>query len=66
MGTYKIIFAFISWEITGNDRCSLIELDFDCKSFSVVPEVPIGAVVSLVAMMAAIPVMKFRKRVKNK
>lgn len=69
MGEYKVIFAFLSWEQSNEDGspcCSLFELDFDCGSWFVIPEVPVGTVVTLLSMMAAIPILKLRKRIRFK
>ena len=63
-GTYKVMFAYLSWEITGGEGCRLFEKDFACTSFFVVPEVPLGSVVSLLAMLAAFPALKYRKHIR--
>jgi hypothetical protein len=68
-GEYKVVFAFISWERSNNDGsrcCCLLELDFGCGSWFVIPEVPLGTIISLLSMVAAIPVFKFRKRIRIK
>jgi hypothetical protein len=70
MGKYKVIFAYMSWESSGNDArcCCLCELEFDCVhgSWFVIPEVPVGTIVSLLGMFAAIPALLVVKRVKYK
>jgi hypothetical protein len=68
-GEYKVVFAFISWERSNDDGsrcCCLFELDFGCGSWFVIPEVPVGTIISVLSMMAAIPVFKFRKRIRIK
>jgi hypothetical protein len=64
-GKYKVVFAFISWETSNSDGrcCRFFELDFDCNSWFVIPEVPFGTIVSVLSMLAAIPVLALRKRI---
>ncbi len=66
MGEYKVIFAFISWE--DGECCCLFETAFDCTLFlvHVIPEVPVGTIVSLLGMISAIPALAVIKRVKSK
>lgn len=68
IGKYKVVFAFISWETSNSDSrcCCFFELDFDCNSWFVIPEVPGGVIISLLSMMAAIPVLELRKRMRLK
>jgi hypothetical protein len=70
MGEYKVIFVYKSWERSDNDPrcCCLCEREFDCAhgSWFVVPEVPLGTVVTLLGMFAAIPMLLVVKRVKSK
>jgi hypothetical protein len=70
MGNYKVIFAYKSLERSDNDPrcCCLCELEFDCAhgDWFVIPEVPLGTVVSLLGMFAAIPALLVIKRVKSK
>ena len=66
IGEYKVILAFISWE--DGECCCIIEKAFDCTMFfvHVIPEVPVGTIVSLLGMFAAIPALVVVKRVKSK
>ena len=66
IGEYKVIFAYISWE--GERCCCILEKAFDCTLFHVhvIPEVPVGTIVSLLGMFAAIPALVVIKRVKSK
>jgi hypothetical protein len=70
MGNYKILFAYLSWESTGNDQkcCCLCKIEFDCTtgSWFVVPEVPLGTLVASIGMFAAIPTLLAVKRMKVK
>jgi len=70
VGEYKILFAFLSLEASNDNSpcccCCLFELDFDCNSWLVVPEVPFGTIASLLSAMVAIPGLKFYKRIRSK
>jgi hypothetical protein len=71
MGEYKVIFAYLSYERTDGDesRCWLLEVDFDCGSWNVIPEVP-GTIVASTAMVfaligyLAIPKLRRGKRIR--
>ena len=70
MGEYKVIFVYKSWERSENDPrfCCITKCEFDCArgSWFVIPEVPLGTIVSLLGMFAAIPALLVVKRVKSK
>jgi hypothetical protein len=70
VGKYKVIFAFLSWEKSNDNGpcccCCLFELDFDCNSWFVIPEVPFGTIVSLLSAVAAIPGLGLIKRTRHK
>ena len=68
MGKYKVVFAFLSWETSNDDSqcCCLFEIDFDCSSWFVIPEVPFGTITSLLSMLAVIPGLKLYKKTRFK
>jgi hypothetical protein len=70
MGEYKVLFAYMSWERSEGDGkcCCIIEKEFGCTrgSWFVIPEVPLGTIVTLVGMFAAIPAHLVIKRRKSK
>jgi hypothetical protein len=43
-------------------ECKLVELDFACARWFVVPEVPLGTIAPVLSALAAIPVAKLYKR----
>ena len=51
-GKYKVIFIFISF--SGGYSCKWIQKDFDCGSWFVVPEFPLGTCMAL-----AVPIVAF-------
>jgi hypothetical protein len=61
-GKYKVLLAFISYEAFDIGRphchCCLFQIDFDCGSWFVVPEVPLGTVLPLITSLLALPVFK--------
>ena len=67
MGKYKVLFAFISNQVSNFERAHcqcfcLFQVDFDCGSWFVVPEVPLGTVLPLVTSLLALPVFKLISR----
>lgn len=58
-GKYKVLLAFISFQAPDIGRpqchCCLFKVDFDCGSWFVVPEVPLGTVVPLLTALLALP-----------
>jgi len=78
VGDYKVIFVFISnvesldQETLGADSVatsitelpdvSLVELDFACGRWFVVPEVPLGTIAPVLASLATLPLAKLYKR----
>jgi hypothetical protein len=76
VGIYKVIFVFLSKGestdtipdagLTDNIQCSprvrLVELDFACASWFVVPEVPLGTIAMIVSSITALSVFKLYKR----
>jgi hypothetical protein len=58
-GKYKVLLAFISFQAQDIGRpqfhCCLCQIDFDCGSWFVVPEVPLGTVVPLLTALLALP-----------
>ena len=60
-GDYKVLFVFKAFALPGAD-CQLVELDFDCRSWLVVPQVPFGTVMTLVSMLCAIPAFMLYRR----
>ena len=66
-GEYKVIFAFLSYEVDPSNigtRCCIFEIGFDCIAWNVhvVPEVPIGTIIPLLAMIFALPAYRFFKK----
>lgn len=60
-GTYKVVFAFLS----GSWFCG-VDYAFDCNSWFVVPESPIGTAMAIAAPMVAVgTITLLRKRKKN-
>ncbi len=59
-GKYKVLFVYTSKE---GGWCYHLERDFDCGYWFVVPEVPLGSIISVLAMVAAIPAFKFRHKI---
>ena len=68
VGEYTIFFAYISWEGDSNERCFLVEKEFDCAftHFNVIPEVPFGTVVASVSMVGALIVFVSMPRLRKK
>ena len=65
-GKYKVLLAFISFQTPDIGRpqchCSLFQIDFDCGSWFVVPEVPLGTVVPLLTALLALPAYRLINR----
>lgn len=53
-GKYKVILIFVS----EGDRCTCGEKDFDCASWHVVPEVPLGTITALIVPLAVVLLKK--------
>ena len=67
LGKYKVFFAFMSHHASNVElsccRCfCLFQVDFDCGRWFVVPEVPLGTVLSLLTALVALPVFKLVRR----
>lgn len=70
LGKYEVLLVYMSWgqfEI-GRPRdcccccCRIIQIDFDCGSWFVVPEVPLGTAMALAATVLALPAYMLCKR----
>jgi len=69
-GEYKVIFVFLAKgntldaaiECCPPPECKLVELDFACAGWFVVPEVPLGTIAPILSALAALPVAKLYKR----
>jgi hypothetical protein len=78
VGVYKVIFVFLAnVDLDGQEpintydaaiecqprrECKLVELDFACAGWFVVPEVPLGTIAPILSALAAVPVAKLYKR----
>jgi hypothetical protein len=65
-GKYKVLLAFISFQASDIGRpqchCCLFQIDFDCGTWFVVPEVPLGTVVALLTAILALPAYELISR----
>lgn len=70
VGTYKVVLAFISAErasaLSKSVECCCIEVDFDCNSWLVIPEVPFGTIATLLSVLMAVPTLRFIKKIQHK
>ena len=59
-GTYQVIFAFVS--LDGLHLCYIGEIDFDCNSWHVIPEAPLGTILLLLSALITIPAIALYKK----
>lgn len=71
VGTYKVILAFISIESprrgpNNSTECCCIEADFDCKSWTIVPEFSLPTIAALLSALMAVSTLRFIKKIRRK
>jgi hypothetical protein len=65
IGTYKVIFTFMSHEAGSSANCGhccLFEIKFDCGTWLVIPENQLGTIVPLLMSLIALPVFNLYRR----
>jgi hypothetical protein len=60
MGLYKVL--FVGFYSTYPPSCEVVEFDFQCGSWLVVPQVPFGTFMALVSSLCAIPAFVLYRR----